>query len=175
MHVAYASASSDLRSNYTFCLDGSRFSLRHRVLQTPEGRYYIDSSDEHHEIPFTVQDNLQVRLSELPNLYAERRVSDVSPSNSVLPGFIPQLHPHQLLAGEEALFQVQLTQVQAGSVLGFSFFHGLTGQPFSSCHLQHSPSQLIVQQIFYAVHIDLVQHDLACQTVLCLYVLRPHS
>lgn len=106
--------------------------MHHRFVQTPEGRYYIGSRGEDCEIPFTVKDNLQVQLSELPNIYAERHISDASPSNSLLPDFIPQLHPHLLLAGEEALFQVQLTQVQDGSVLGLSFSHGLTGQPFAT-------------------------------------------
>ena len=107
--------------------------MHHRFLQTPEGRYCIGYSGEDREIPFTVKDNLQVQLSELPNMYAERRISDASPSNSLLPDFIPQLHPHLLLSGKEAFFQVQLTQVQDGSVLGFSFSHGLTGQSLSSC------------------------------------------
>ena len=46
----------------------------------------------------------------------------------MLPGFIPQLQPHLMLAGKEALFKVQLTQVQDGSVLGFSFSHGMSGE-----------------------------------------------
>ena len=33
-----------------------------------------------------------------------------------------------MLAGKEALFKVQLTQVQDGCVLGFSFCHGLSGE-----------------------------------------------
>ena len=70
-------------------------------------------------------------LSDLPSQYSEKKVSDVQPSNSLLPDFIPQLQPHLMLAGKEALFEVQLTQVQDGSVLGFSFSHGLTGESTS--------------------------------------------
>ena len=38
-----------------------------------------------------------------------------------------------MLAGKEALFKVQLTQVQDGCVLGFSVSHGLTGKQKSVC------------------------------------------
>jgi len=52
----------------------------------------------------------------------------VQPSNILLPDFIPQLHPHLMLAGKDAFFKIQLTQVQDGCVLGFSVSHGLTGK-----------------------------------------------
>ena len=39
-----------------------------------------------------------------------------------------------MLAGKEALFKVQLTQVQDGSVLGFSFSHGMSGE--QACRAQ---------------------------------------
>lgn len=38
-----------------------------------------------------------------------------------------------MLAGKEAFFKVQLTQVQDGCVLGFSVSHGLTGKQNSVC------------------------------------------
>ena len=74
-----------------------------------------------------------MRLSDLPSRYTEHRVSDACPSNSLLPDFIPQLQPHLMLAGKEALFKVQLTQVQDGSVLGFSFSHGMSGEQAWKC------------------------------------------
>lgn len=114
--------------------------MHHRLLQTPEGRYYIGVNSEDREIPFTFKDNLQVQLSELPSLYAERHISDASPSNSLLPDFIPQLHTNLLLAGKEPFFHLQLTHVQDGYVLGFSFFHGLAGQSLSNCHLKYALS-----------------------------------
>lgn len=72
-------------------------------------------------------------LSDLPSQYSEKKVSDVQPSNCLLPAFIPQLQPHLMLAGKDAFFKVQLTQVQDGCVLGFSVSHGLTGKHNSVC------------------------------------------
>lgn len=109
------------------------FRLRHRYLQDSEGRYYIGLAPQASEIPYQNTEKLEVCLSDLPSQYSEKKVSDVQPSNSLLPGFIPQLQPHLMLAGKEAFFKVQLTQVQDGCVLGFSFSHGLTGESSSVC------------------------------------------
>ncbi|KAA6421201.1 MAG: hypothetical protein FRX49_08900 [Trebouxia sp. A1-2] len=100
--------------------------LNGRLLQNPDGRYYIGSAAQAVDIPYQNTERLEQRLSDLPSQYSETKVSDVQPSNSLLPDFIPQLQPHLMLAGKGAFFKVQLTQVQDGCVLGFSFSHGLT-------------------------------------------------
>ncbi|KAL0021527.1 hypothetical protein WJX77_004343 [Trebouxia sp. C0004] len=97
-----------------------------RFLQDSDGRYYIGLASQASEIPYQSAERLEVCLSDLPSQYSEKKVSDVQPSNCLLPDFIPQLQPHLMLAGKEAFFRVQLTQVQDGCVLGFSFSHGLT-------------------------------------------------
>ncbi len=112
---------------------GLRIRLYHRFLQNPDGRYYIGSAAQGAEIPYKNTERLEVRLSDLPSQYSEKRVSDVQPSNCLLPDFIPQLQPHLMLAGKEAFFKMQLTQVQDGCVLGFSVSHGLTGKQNSVC------------------------------------------
>lgn len=99
----------------------------HRLLQTPEGRYYIGPSGEPTQIPCITTQKPHFHLSDLPSKYAEQHISDFCPSNTLLPEFILQLQPHLMLTGRQALFQVQLTQVQGGSVLGISFSHGLSG------------------------------------------------
>ena len=107
--------------------------LYHRFLQNQDGRYHIGSAAQSDEIPYKNTERLEVCLSDLPSQYSEKKVSDVQPSNILLPDFIPQLHPHLMLAGKEAFFKVQLTQVQDGCVLGFSVSHGLTGKHYSFC------------------------------------------
>ena len=104
------------------------FRLCRRFLQDPDGRYYIGSAAQGAEIPYKNTERLEVCLCDLPSHYSEKKVSDVQPSNCLLPDFIPQLQPHLMLAGKEAFFKVQLTQVQDGCVLGFSVSHGLTGK-----------------------------------------------
>ena len=99
-----------------------------RLLQDAEGRYYIGSDGDLCEIPFTVTQDLQLKLLDLPSKYAEKYVSDAIPSNRLLPDLIPQMQPHLLLTGKEALLKVQLTQLQDGCVLGISFAHALSGE-----------------------------------------------
>ena len=80
------------------------------------------------EIPFKSTESLQTQVSDLPSKFAVHKISNAQPSNSLLPEFIPQLEPHLVLTGKEALFKVQLTQLQDGAVLGIALAHGLTGK-----------------------------------------------
>ena len=70
-----------------------------RFRQTPEGRLCLIPAEAACSIPFASAQKLQVRLSDLPSRCVERRVSDVTPSNWLLPDFIPQLQPHLMLTG----------------------------------------------------------------------------
>ena len=98
-----------------------------RLHQTPEGRYYIGSTGGPCQIPYLTAERRQVQLSDLPSKYAQKHISDACPSNTLLPDFIPQLQPHLILTGKQALFKLQLTHLQDGSVLGISFSHSLSG------------------------------------------------
>ena len=103
--------------------------LHCRFLQTSEGRYFINiAQGQGYEIPFKASKNLQMQLRDLPSKFAACNISDAEPSNSLLPEFVPQLQPHLMLAGKDAFFKVQLTQLQDGAVLGVAFSHGLTGE-----------------------------------------------
>ena len=108
--------------------------LLHRLLQNPEGKYFFGYNSEASQIPFKVTSQPQASIADLPGKFAQRKISDAEPDNSIVPDLIPQMRPHLLLAGEEALFKLQLTHFHDGSVLGVAISHGLTGQLLSvSC------------------------------------------
>ena len=112
-----------------------------RICQTPEGRYFIGSGGTHPPgITYTVAQKLSLSLPDLPAQYVQSRVSDAGPVNILLPELIEQMQPHQMLAGKEPLFRVQLTEIQDGCVLGISFSHALAGAdwPLSLVWLCHS-------------------------------------
>lgn len=104
----------------------SRPILGARLLQNPEGKYFFGYNNEAIQIPFKVTSQPQASIADLPGKFARRKISDAEPDNSIVPDLIPQMQPHLLLAGEEALFKLQLTHVQDGSVLGLAISHGLT-------------------------------------------------
>ena len=105
--------------------------LLHRLLLNPEGKYFFGDDKQGPEIALKVTSQPQARIADLPGKFVQGKVSDAEPDNSISPDFIPQMQPHLMLAGQEALFKLQLTHVQDGSVLGLATSHGLTGQLLS--------------------------------------------
>lgn len=77
-----------------------------------------------------------MQLADLPAHYVHSKLSDAVPLNALLPNLIPQMQPHQVLAGKDAVFKVQLSQFQDGSVLGISYSHAVAGD---TCMLLLNP------------------------------------
>ena len=103
----------------------------YRMSRSHEGRYFIgpgSNVDGPHSFPFAYSHDPSRRLSDLPAQYVQRSVQEHIPINAFPLELVPQMHPDLLLAGKEALFQVRLTTIKDGSVLGVSFSHALAGE-----------------------------------------------
>lgn len=110
--------------------------MSRRFVQTSQGQLFIGVfSGQASKIPDKSTTNLQTQVSDLPSKFVVHKIPNAQPSNSLLPEFIPQLQPHLVLAGKDALFKVQLTQLQGGAVLGLALARGLAGR--SSCQEGH--------------------------------------
>ena len=95
-----------------------------RVCLDAEGKYCIGRGDG---LPLTVAENESLSLADVPATFVQASIPNQLPNNLLLPDFLEQMQPHQILAGEEPVLKLRLTHLSDGCVLGFSVFHMLAG------------------------------------------------
>ncbi len=103
-----------------------QFSSLAGIHQDPEGRYCIGLRTDK-KVALTSTDHFNFKLADFPSTFVRPHVPDGLPNNDLARDFLEQMQPHLILAGEEALFKLRLTQLSDGCVLGISFSHMLAG------------------------------------------------
>jgi len=78
-------------------------------------------------VPLTEAENKSLSLTDVPATFVQAPIPGHLPNNFLLPDFLEQLQPHQILAGEEPVMKLRLTHISDGCVLGISVSHMLAG------------------------------------------------
>ncbi len=101
-----------------------------RVCLDAEGKYCIGRGDG---VSLTVAENQSLGQADVPATFVQAQIPGQLPNNLLLPDFLEQIQPHQILAGEEPVMKLRLTQLSDGCVLGISVSHMLAGIVLHFC------------------------------------------
>ncbi len=89
-----------------------------------KGKYCIGRGNG---VPLTEAENKSLSLADVPATFVQAPIPGHLPNNLLLPDFLEQIQPHQILAGEEPVMKLRLTHLSDGCVVGISVSHMLAG------------------------------------------------
>ncbi|KAK9844238.1 hypothetical protein WJX84_005198 [Apatococcus fuscideae] len=95
--------------------------LTGRLRISERGHRYVDNSNK--GFSFLIEEDKERTLEEVNASFVLDETLETEPINGLPGSFVEPLQPHLFANGQDCILKVRLTNVQDGSVLGFSFAH----------------------------------------------------